>query len=165
MARKYSSLLNYALALLPLVAYRLWVATACAPEYGIEFYFSEENLQQCAAVWNKVPTGIFFCFKLLWIFPLIAIVSTFRRNEKLGSLTISALLIFPLFQYLIAYDITRMMCISFPAILISLQKLQSYWSYEKFLKIFAWVFLINFLIPSAIMAREGLFWLAPFWMH
>ncbi len=161
----FSTLLTYFCALLPLMAFRIWIASEIEPEYSLAFYFSDENLEACASVWNKIPAGIFFCFKLSWIFPLLAMVLAFKNNEKWLGLSLLSLLLFPLLQYLIAYDITRMMCIAFPAVLLSLQKLQKEWGNKKFAQYVGTILLLNFLIPSAIMAREGLFLLMPFWMN
>ncbi|MBL0049891.1 MAG: hypothetical protein IPP32_17550 [Bacteroidetes bacterium] len=161
----FSTLLTYFCALLPLMAFRMWVASEIEPEYSLAFYFSDENLEACASVWNKIPAGIFFCFKLSWIFPLLGMMYAFKNKEKWLGLSLLSLLLVPLLQYLIAYDITRMMCIAFPAVLLSLQKLQKEWGNKKFIQFAATILLLNFLIPSAIMAREGLFLLTPFWMN
>lgn len=161
----FTTIFTYFCALLPLMAFRMWIASEIEPEYSLAFYFSDENLEACTSVWNKIPAGIFFCFKLSWIFPLLAMVLAFKNNEKWLGLSLLSLLLFPLLQYIIAYDITRMMCISFPVILLSLQKLQKEWGNKKFLQYVGTIMLLNFFIPSAIMAREGLFLLTPFWMN
>lgn len=155
----------YLVALLPVLGYRYFVSLNMEAEYSIEFYFSQSNLNTCMQAWHFVPAGVFYAFKLLWFFPLYILIESYKRGEKLFFFCIAAALIFPLFQYVIAYDITRMICIAFPAVLLSIFKLREYWGAQKFTSFSKYLFLFNLILLPAMAFKEGIFPLLPFWLE
>jgi hypothetical protein len=64
-------------------------------------------------------TGVFAAFSLYWILPIIACLDLIRRHERVNA----AVLLLPVFcAYLslfVAFDVTRMMTLAFPTILIA----------------------------------------------
>ncbi len=152
------------LSLIPAIIYRTWISTETSPEYSVDFYLSNQNLEACMASWNKIPLGIFFSFKLLWIFPFWAMAVSIQKKEFLFTATLLAGLLFPLLQYVIAYDITRMYLICFPLVLLSILYLLKLKTTKQIVPFILVVFIVNLLIPFAMMAREGLFFFYPFWI-
>lgn len=145
------------LALLPLMLYRHWVSQHIAVEYDLEFYFSEKNIQFTRdKVLPHLSGGLFWTFKLFWIIPLIVIWKLLAdKNYKL------IVVLFTIFfcvsaQLFIAFDISRMLCLSFPIILISAEKIHEYWSEKSFTRFLFLVMVINFFIPSNFMSADGL---------
>jgi len=65
------------------------------------------------------PQGFFSAFKLFWILPLVALFFAARRRDYFTLLLIVAPIICAAAQSLIAVDTSRMIAMSFPALLIS----------------------------------------------
>ena len=149
-------------ALIPVISYRAWVAAEISPEYSLDFYLSDANLEQCRAVWSKIPLGILYSFKLLWLFPILAGYLFIQQKNKWLLLVLLSGLIFPLAQYLIAYDVSRMYLISFPLFLLAAIQLHQKWGEQKLVVLTVVILFINFLLPQAFMAQEGLFYLHSF---
>lgn len=164
-ANFFTTFIFYLVSCIPLLAYRYYVSQHMATEYSLDFYFSTNNLTTCINTWNLIPSGVFYAFKLLWFFPLFILVESYRRGDNLFLFSILAAMFFPLLQFIIAYDITRMMCISFPAVVLSLFKLKEYWGNEKFNYFTKYLFFFNLLLLPAMVFKEGLFPLNPFWLE
>jgi hypothetical protein len=101
--------------------------------------------------------GIFFAFKLLWFFPVYAAWRNLKTGNTAQMLIISSILIFTVAQLFIAYDITRMICLAFPAVLLSAEDVRSYWGKEKFISFSQKILLFNLLILPYFAGKEGVF--------
>ena len=59
-------------------------------------------------------------------------------------------------QLIISFDITRMLCLGFPAILISAEKMKMEWDSAKFTHFLLVLTLINFLIIQHFSSCEAI---------
>jgi hypothetical protein len=135
-------------------------------EYDLDFYFSSENIRfTIDRVVPRLPLGLFFVFKLFWGIPLIVLWKAIRNKEYYFVMVILAILLCDLAQLVIAYDVTRMLCLGFPALLISAKKLREYWPDKRFTRILLLLLLLNLITPQYFMTCDGLVWLPPFFLQ
>lgn len=140
-----------------LLFYRYWISSHIAVEYDMSFYFSKKNiLFSVEKAIAHLPLGIFYAFRLFWIFPLIAVWNCIMKKKYLLLLTIFAIFFGALAQLIIAFDITRMICLAFPLLLISLEQLKEEWNDKQFTRFVLIIFLLNFIIPTYFMSADGL---------
>lgn len=153
------------LALVPLLVYRALVSRFVHVEYGLDFYLSTENLVHVReSVTPRLPLGLFFVFKLFWVIPLFVLWKLLRAKEFLLASVILCILVCDIAQLLIAYDVTRMLCLGFPLMLISAEKLREYLPENRFAKAMLVLVLLNFLVPQYFMTAEHLVWMRPFFL-
>jgi hypothetical protein len=152
----------YFLSILPLLLYRHWVSNYVAVEYDLSYYFSEKNLHFTI---NKVlplfPAGLFYAFKLFWFFPLYALYKSWNKKEYNFMILILAIIVCDILQLIIAFDITRMLCLGFPAILLAAEKVKTYWSPSTFTRFALGLTLMNFCIIQYFMSANGIVPMLP----
>lgn len=159
-AMKYIS--AYLLAIIPLLLYRYWISANTPVEYDLSFYFSEKNIQfSLDKALPLYPAGLFYAFKLFWFFPIYILYSSWKRKEFNFVLIILSILICDTLQLIIAFDITRMLCLGFPVILISAEKLRTSWSPQKFTYFALALTLMNFLVIQNVIYAGGIDPLLP----
>ena len=109
------------LALVPYLAYRYWVSVHHSTALDVAYYFSEAN--RTNSMREITPTalwGIFAAFRLFWIFPIVAVLLHLRRRRWIHVAFYVVTLFGVLFQLLIAFDTTRMLCLGFPLVLVGI---------------------------------------------
>jgi hypothetical protein len=152
----------YSIAIVPLLLYRYWVSIHTAVEYDLGFYFSEKNIHfAITRVLPLFPAGLFYAFKLFWFFPIYVLYKTWKNKEYDFFRVIALILLCNILQLIIAFDITRMLCLGFPAILLSAEKLKSYWSPQRFTRFVLGLTLINFLIIQYFISCDGIVPMLP----
>ncbi|MFY9311273.1 MAG: hypothetical protein WAQ28_19670 [Bacteroidia bacterium] len=150
------------IAIIPLLAYRYWVAMNTVVEYDLAFYFSKKNIIFCLGkVLPLAPAGAFYAFKLFWFFPVYILYRSWIKNDKRFFLVIVSILICDFAQLIIAFDITRMLCLGFPAIVLAAEKLKEDWEPEKFTRYALGLTLANFIILQCFMSADSLHPLLP----
>jgi hypothetical protein len=151
-----------AMAIIPLILYRYWVASKVSVEYDLNFYFSLKNIKFCIEkMLPFLPSGAFYAFKLFWFFPIYVLYITWKRKEFVFFNMIAAIIICDVAQLFIAFDITRMLCLGFPAILLSAEKVKIEWSPEKFTRFLFTLTILNFLILQYFMSGSGIVSMLP----
>lgn len=149
-------------AMIPLFVYRYWVASHAPVEYDLAYYFSEKNilfcLQKVLPLW---PAGAFYAFKLFWFFPVYILYRCWFKKERTFFLVITVILLCDFAQLIIAFDITRMLCLGFPAVLLAAEKLKEEWKPEKFTRFACGLTVANFLILQYFMSADRLHPLLP----
>jgi hypothetical protein len=152
----------YGISILPLLAYRHWVAAHVAVEYDLNFYFSEKNIH--FAVSKVVPllsAGLFYAFKLFWFFPAYAASLAWKKKEQRFLLLIFGILICDVLQMIIAFDITRMLCLGFPVILLAAERVKAEWEPAKFTRFALALTLANFLLMQYFVSCDGIVPMPP----
>ena len=134
-------------------AYRYIVAQLTSVEYDWDYYFANlGKVTNIHRVWRSTFVGAFFAFKLLWLLPMYALFLTFKAKEYLLALVITSIIFCTFLQLLIAYDITRIMCLAFPAILLSAERLKREFPSEQFTRILFVLILANLFVPQFLVA-------------
>ncbi|MFL5763928.1 MAG: hypothetical protein ACJ77K_08315 [Bacteroidia bacterium] len=150
------------IAVLPLLIYRSWIAERTPVEYDLGFYFCLKNISFCIhTALPLLPAGAFYVFKLFWFFPVYVLYKTWKRKEFHFFYLILTIIIFDLSQLIIAFDITRMLCLGFPAILLSAEKVKTEWEPEKFTSFLFALTAFNFLILQYYVSSSGVSPLLP----
>ncbi|MBA3972341.1 MAG: hypothetical protein H0X46_09405 [Bacteroidetes bacterium] len=152
----------YIIALVPLLLYRYWVNQHIAVEFDLDLYFSEKNIDFAVSkMLPLLPAGLFYAFKLFWIFPLYALYISWKNKEYNFILLLMSIIVCNVLQVIIAFDITRMLCLGFPAILLGAEKVKSYWSKGKFTRFTMSLTAINFLVFQYVINSSGIDPLLP----
>jgi hypothetical protein len=151
-----------AIAIIPLLVYRYWVSLHADVEYDLAYYFSKKNIQfSLEKVLPLLPAGAFYAFKLFWFFPVYILCKSWLKRETGFMLVIAAILICDFAQLIIAFDITRMLCLGFPAIILAAEKLKEQWEPLKFSRFALGLTLANFLIFQYFMSCDRLHPMLP----
>lgn len=154
----------FILALIPYWGYREFILAHQPVEYKVSYYFDPGNMQ-----WTKdhvlpnLARGIFQAFRLIWLFPLIAIGINLmeRRFSEIVLILLVSACVFS--QFFVAYDISRLAALAFPAVLIGAVRVQKKAGKEKFRMLVAAILLLNFFIPSEYIGALEPIPLKPFW--
>ncbi len=155
-------LLVYLIAIIPLLLYRKWVSTHIAVLFDFNFYFTKENIRfVIKRELPLIPAGAFYVFKLFWFFPVYILYKTWKNKEYTFFTLISVLLLCDFAQLIIAFDITRMLCLGFPVILLSAEKIKTKWNSSAFTTFTLALTLLNFLILQNYVSCDGLIPLLP----
>jgi hypothetical protein len=150
------------IAVLPLLLYRLWVKQHVAVQYDLSFYFSQKNISfSIERALQHLPLGLFFVFKLFWIFPIYELYKTLKQKQYDFLLLLLVIIFCDVIQLIIAFDITRMLCLGFPIILLSAEKIKEEWEPTKFTRFVLVLTLLNFLVLQYFMSADGLIPLRP----
>lgn len=151
------ALMGFALSFIPFYCYRSYISEFSGIEYNFETSRMQiqENINTVA---SHFYVGVFYAFKLFWLFPLSAIYYYWKEKNNSQLLLFLFIIIPSLSQMLLASDTSRFVGTAFPAILFGAIKLKQQWGTELFLKRTFYLILINFLIPQyyvgqAIMIR------------
>ena len=132
-----------------------WTISELTPvRYDFSFYLSKENiLGNIYANFSHLFKGVFYSFRVAWILPLLAIISTIQKKEYRITIVLSCMLIFPFFQLFIAYDINRLLCLCFPAFVLSFDYLFRNKPVQT-LALSIIIILINLLLPVYIIGKD-----------
>ncbi|MBP6335008.1 MAG: hypothetical protein KA444_05995 [Bacteroidia bacterium] len=161
----YSKIIFFLPAIALYAAYRLIISSISDPGFDTSYYFNRENLRW---TWDHVSEhlwyGIFQAFRSGWIFPLIAIVINVKEKRYKEILLLIVGFIFIISQMFIAFDISRLVGLAFPVLLLSAWRTGKYVGEENFLKILWAVVFLNLFIPSEIVGALEPIPIPPFWI-
>ncbi|MDD4052412.1 MAG: hypothetical protein PHR28_11020 [candidate division Zixibacteria bacterium] len=97
--------------------------------------------------------GLFSVFKLLWVFPLVAVVAMWKNGRRRDVYGIVILMACAVSQLAIAYDTTRMLTLGFLVLIIPLEYLFTTGTY-RFRQWAPWVLIGNLLVPQLYTAAN-----------
>jgi hypothetical protein len=130
-------------------AYRYYISTQSEAGFDTAYYFSRENMRW---TWDRAGEhlwfGIFQAFRLVWIFPLLALIIDLKEKRYAEILLIMSCLVFVNLQFVIAYDISRLAGLSFPALLLSLWRVREYSGSRLFMRLLSLIFILNLWVPA-----------------
>jgi hypothetical protein len=157
--------LFYAVALLPYLAYRYYVSIHSAVEYNLSFYFSKETIRNGITLLLPVfLPGLFFAFKLFWVFPVFTIIKGLISKAYALVSIILVIIICCICQLILAYDTTRLLCLIFPAILLSAEYLRETIGTKRFEVLSFILIILNFFVYQYIATSDRLVRAIPiFW--
>ncbi len=156
---------RFILAVIPYLLYRKFVSLNQPVEYSLAYYFDPHNMQWTREhVLPNLSSGIFQAFRLFWIFPVLAICLDILEKRYFEVLLILVIVVFVVLQFFIAYDISRLSGLAFPAVFIGAKRARMFLGKKKFLSFISIVILLNFLIPSIYVGALEPIPLKPFWM-
>lgn len=140
-------------ALLPFYFYRRFVSETSPVEYNFEMYLSQikENIKTIAACSGA---GIFYAFKLFWIFPAVAAYHYWKEKNRQQLLLFFFIISGALGQLLVASDTSRLLALAFPLILFSAIKLKEVYGTTLFTKYTFYLIIINFFIPQFYIGQS-----------
>lgn len=156
------TLLIFTLLLIPYWLFRFWISYHTDVRYSAGFYFSGDNLRVCLKALTWAPAGFFFTFKLFWFFPFYIIIKNIKGGTLNIAWIISAILFFTMIQLVIAFDVSRMICLAFPSILLSAENLRTTWGQERFISFSRKLMCFNFFILPYFAAADGVYPILPF---
>lgn len=140
-------------AILPFYFYRKYVSETSPVEYNFNMYLSQikENIKTIVAYSG---VGVFYAFKLFWIFPLLAAYHYWKEKNWQYLLLFLLILWGALSQLLVASDTSRLMGLAFPLILFSALKLKDVYGSSMFTKGTFYLLLVNFCVPQFYVGQS-----------
>jgi hypothetical protein len=149
---RIAAIFTLALACIPGIMLRIALSKAINSSlpFSADFYFSKSNLlMNMREILPTLWLGIFSAYKLAWFFPLAAIMIHIHSGEKGRAFVLTAIVICAMAQVFFAKDITRLMGLAFPAVLLGAQSVRAKWGEDAF-RIRMWgLLLLNLLVPQA----------------
>jgi hypothetical protein len=134
-------------ACLPYIGYRCYVSSHADILYSFHYYFRYLNIyHDILDTFTSLPMGVFYSFRLLWFFPIYALFKLWQQKERQLAWVILLIIAFNAAQLFIVLDTTRVVCIAFPAILLSAEYLKKIWSTDYFRSFSIKLLLFNFLV-------------------
>ncbi|MCX6295970.1 MAG: hypothetical protein NTX97_07870 [Bacteroidetes bacterium] len=159
-------ILYYLLALFPFFIYRYYISNNAIVDFSLKFYFSKDTIEHnFMVILPLIPAGLFFAFKLFWLYPTLMIVENIKTRSYKSTIVVLAIIIPVIVQLIIAYDVTRMLCLLFPAILISAEVFRERKGTGKFTRIGLWLLLLNFLVLQYFVSSYSIHPLLPIFME
>jgi hypothetical protein len=153
-----------AVALGAYAAWRGYVAEHVAVRFTSDFYLRPERiLKNLARVEAIAPLGAFLAFRLLWFFPLGALVDGWLERRWRSVLWLLAVLLGAASQILLAHDVSRLMGLAFPAVLYGCEAFGERYGEERLTRWLWALVLLNFLVPAYDLTPAGLVPLLPYW--
>ena len=141
--------LYFFIAIVPYLIFRKIISMHSIVEYDASYYFDSHNMEWSRQhVLPHLLSGIWQAFRLTWIFPLAAIIVDVYEKRYREIFLILVAVLFVLMQMVFAWDISRLVGMSFPIIIISAMRMKTFLGYRKFLLVTYSVLLINFFIPA-----------------
>jgi hypothetical protein len=145
------------LALSSFFFYRMLVSQFADVKFDAAFYLSFDNIKNnLYRILPMAPAGIFYAFRLLWILPVYLILLLIYKKHYPPVLVLTAILAGTLFQLFFSFDITRHVCLAFPALLIASEQLKKSWTAERFTQIVLLISVFNLLVIPYYASPEGL---------
>ena len=105
-------------------------------------------------IYKLLPLGVFMTFKLFWFIPLFAGYLLYKKKDYRTLFTIFLILFCDFVQLLFSSDTSRILCLGFPAIILSLIKLKENYSDCFFKKGLLIIVLISFIVPQYYIGQE-----------
>lgn len=129
------------------ILFRYAVSSLTTVKYGMDFYVNRWNIiNNLAIVKDQLPESVYHTFRLAWIFPLLASLIAWSRKSYTESIAVLCMTAVPFLQLLVAYDVSRLVCLAFPGIIVSM--IISCRAFPAWMpKMILLVFLFNLMMP------------------
>jgi hypothetical protein len=145
------------LALAPFFLYRMFVSQYTEVKFDAAFYLSSENIRNnLYRILPMAPAGTFYAFRLLWIIPVFVIIKMLISRRCSVALVMIVIVMGSLSQLFFSFDITRHVCLAFPAVLIAAEHLKKSWPPDRFTNIMLLITGFNLLVIPYYASPEGL---------
>ncbi|MEO0471406.1 MAG: hypothetical protein AAF206_17380 [Bacteroidota bacterium] len=154
-----------ALAFVPLILLRQYIAAQTTVAFDTDFYLSIQNVKGVLKqTWGFLPIGIFYAFKLGWILPVLAVYEMWKRKISFWQwASLLMILLCVSAQALVAIDLGRLFDLAFPALLLAGYYLYEVYGSETFVRISWGIILLNFLLPQYFVAGKAIHPMFPIW--
>jgi hypothetical protein len=155
------------LAALGGLAYVMWrdyVASHVTVRFTVGFYLRPERIaRNLGRVEAIAPLGAFESFRLLWFFPLLAAFDAWRGRAWRVLLFLVAIVGGAAAQLVVAHDVSRLMGLAFPAVLLGAELSRQRYG-EEWLTRWLWLLvLLTLLVPAYDVTPGALVPLLPYW--
>ncbi len=162
----FTTVLSFAIPVALYVLFRKIIAEHTFVAYDYNFYFSKSNISySLKTIFTNIPLGYFYVFKLFWFFPAYYFIYTILKKHYKTALLMLMYLGFTLLQLVIAWDVTRLLCLCFPVMLFAAERVKELWGAEKF-TVFGLILIgFNFLVPQYYIWVDGPNAMMPYIFH
>ncbi|REJ80872.1 MAG: hypothetical protein DWQ44_04585 [Bacteroidetes bacterium] len=158
------NILVFVASLIPYAAYRFVLNQYAKVDFDSSYYFQASNIEWTLDhVSEWFGEGVFQALRLAWLLPLAAIAIGLARKNYKDMAMISVCIVFVLSQMLIAFDISRLSALAFPAVLIGAQRVRETFGSKNFLNMLFLLIIMQMLIPSKCIGALEPIPLPPFW--
>ena len=142
-------LVLFVISCIPYFLYRSYISSHVQTNFTLEYYLDPVNMKWTREhVLPNLANGIFQSFRFAWIIPVVAIVIDLYQKRFNEALLILSAIVFVMMQFFIAYDISRLAGLAFPALLLGALRLKEFLGNKKFTLLLISIFILNLFIPS-----------------
>lgn len=136
---------------------RYFISGHAVVRYDAGFYFfNQDFVSNLVAIRKIVLPGFFFVFRAAWVIPFWAIGLAFRERDRKSLVALLLMLMLPFVQLFIAYDVTRLLCLSFPVLLASFEYISKKQATSLY-RVSIVILLVNLVMPFFIVGKD-VFW-------
>jgi hypothetical protein len=149
-------LIGFGLTVVAYGLFREWIASHRMVKFSIEYYLNpllQDPLHWFRKSYSYQGLGLFTVFKVMWVFPVMAALSLWRRRQQRDVFSMALLLACSLSQLVVAFDSSRMLTLGFMVMVIALEHLFLVNPY-RFRELVGWIFLANLAVPQLYTARN-----------
>lgn len=142
--------LGYGLALGALLALRAWISAHAPVRFDLAYYLEPmrgDPLHHLRLTLGRQWLAFFTVFKVMWVVPLAAGLSLWRRGQRARAASLALLLACTWSQLLFAYDASRLFTLAFPAMVVGLEQLYASGDL-RVREWLPWLLLVNLGVPS-----------------
>ena len=136
--------------------FRMYLSYQAPIKYDWDYYLNANNIS--GNIHSNFPNllkGTFFAFRLAWIIPVWALIQSAIRKQYKITIALVLMLLVPFFQLFIAYDISRLLCLCFPAVLVGFDYLFKEKPRQTVIVCII-IILVNLILPVCIVGKDGL---------
>jgi hypothetical protein len=143
------TIIPFIVAAIPYIIYRKFIASHAEVNFTTSYYFNPGGMKWTREhVFPHLVKGVFHAFRFAWLIPAAAFIIDLYEKRYNEIVLLGVIFIFVLLQLAIAWDISRLVGLSFPVILIGAARLRQFFGTQKFLLIIYSIIIINFLTPA-----------------
>lgn len=136
-------------ALVPALLYRLWLERSGGFHYSHRFYLQTQGIR--TGLMTVIPhlwLGVFMAFKLFWILPILGARLALARGDRRRAAALAVVVAGALTQICLAGDVTRLVGLAFPAVLLGADEVRRAWGPESW-RSKLWLFIgFHLLVPQ-----------------
>ncbi|MBK9526673.1 MAG: hypothetical protein IPO39_18660 [Bacteroidetes bacterium] len=136
--------------------FRMYLSYQAPIKYDWDYYLNANNIS--GNIHSNFPNllkGTFFAFRLAWIIPVWALIQSAIRKQYKITIALVLMLLVPFFQLFIAYDISRLLCLCFPSVLVGFDYLFKEKPRQTVIVCII-IILVNLILPVCIVGKDGL---------
>ncbi|HNS11967.1 MAG TPA: hypothetical protein PKM97_05090 [Bacteroidia bacterium] len=160
----FKTFLLFVPAVLLYASYRSIINSVSEVDFNTSYYFDPENLRWTRdRVSEHLAEGIFQAFRLGWVLPILAMLLYISKRNFKDVLILIVGFVFIASQFFIAYDISRLMGLAFPLIILSAWTIRDAYGTKIFNNLTWTLVFINLFIPSLCIGALEPIPYPPFW--
>jgi hypothetical protein len=147
-------LMGFSLTLGGYYLYRLWIESHQAVRFSTTYYLDhlwQEPFKHFLDTFKYHSLGLFSVYEVLWVFPLLAVVSWWKERNYTPIVSLLLLIVCAGMQLFVARDTSRLFTLGFMVMPLALEHLFQT-DFASFRRWAFWAVLFNLIVPQVYVA-------------